>query len=135
MRRALTAVTLSLAIPLGALSAPLLHAHSPLVGTDHHDAPEIHAHWGGHTHGHGPRDGVVPGGVELDDRESEGAVSLQLFVAVAQASFDVPPAVVASVDVEVPAEAAAHDPLRVVHGHDPPSLSSTGSRAPPPFLS
>lgn len=135
MRRALTAVGLSLAIPLGALSAPLLHAHAPQLGADHHDSPEIHAHWGGQTHGHGPRDRVVPEGVERDDHESERAVSLQWFVAVPQASFDVPQGVVTSVDVEVPSESAAHDPLRVVHGHDPPFLPSLGSRAPPAFRS
>ncbi len=130
MRRTLTALGLSIAIPLGALSAPLVHAHPDELGTDHHRAHEIHAHFGGHSL-QASHDGIVPDGARLDDHGAERAVSLQLFVAVAQASFDVPAAVVTSWHLRVPAEAAAHHPLRVVHSHDPPFIGSTGSRAPP----
>ena len=131
MRRTVTAVGLSLAIPLGALTAPLVHAHPGELSTNHHHAHEIHAHFGGHSSLQTSHDGVVPDGGRLEDRDSERSVSLQLFVAVAQTSFDVPAAVVTSCYLGSLAEAAAHDPLRVVHGHDPPYIASTESRAPP----
>jgi hypothetical protein len=135
MRRTVTAVGLSLAIPLGALTAPLVHAHPDEHSTDHHHTHEIHAHFGGHSSHQASHDGVVPHGARLVDHEADRSVSLQLFVAVAQASFDVPAAAVTSCYLGSLAEAAAHDPLRVVHGHDPPCISSTGSRAPPALLS
>ena len=136
MRRTLTAVGLSLAIPLGSLSAPLVHAHPDESGSDHHHAHEIHAHVAAHASFHSStHDGVVPGGTGLNNHDAERTVSLQLFVAVAQASFDVPGAVVTALFLNSPAEAAAHHPLRIVHGHDPPFVASTGSRAPPAFPS
>ena len=140
MRRTLTAVGLSLVIPLGSLSVPLVHAHPDELGSDHHHANEIHAHLGGHASFHTPHDnvasdGVAPTGTRLDDHDAERTVSLQLFVAVAQASFDVPAAVATDWFVNSSAEAAAHHPVRVVHGHDPPFVASTGSRGPPAFPS
>ena len=150
MRRTLTAVGLSLVIPLGSLSVPLVHAHPDELRSDHHHANEIHAHLGGHASFHASHDsvasdnvasdsvasdGVASTGATLDDHDAERTVSLQLFVAVAQASFDVPAAVVTDWFVNSPAEAAAHHPVRVVHGHDPPFVASTGSRAPPAFPS
>ena len=131
MRRRLTAVVLSLVIPLGSLSAPLVHAHPDAAGTDHHHAPEIHAHVGGHSSLHTAYHGAIHDGPRLDDHDAERTVSLQLFVAVAQASFDVPAAAVMTWHLGSPSEAAAHQPVRVVHGHDPPFIASTGSRAPP----
>jgi hypothetical protein len=140
MCRTLTAVGLSLAIPFGSLSAPLVHAHPSESGFDHHHANKIHAHVGGHASFHASHDGVAsdgvtPTGTRLNDHDAERAVFLQLFVAVAQASFDVPAAIVTDWFVNSPAEAAAHHPLRIVHGHDPPFVASTGSRAPPAFPS
>ena len=128
--RTLTAVGLSLAIPLGALSAPLVHAHPDEFDTDHHRAHEIHAHFTGHS----PLP-TVPDGARLDDHEAERAISLQVFVAVAQASFDGLAAALPSLQLGTPAEAPAHHSLRIVHGHDPPCISSLGSRAPPAFPS
>ena len=140
MRWTLTAIGLSRAIPLGSLSAPLVHAHPDELSSDHHHANEIHAHVGGHPSFHASHDGVASDGVAstgttLNDHDAERTISLQLFVAVAQASFDVPAAVVTDWFVNSPAESAAHLPLRVVYGHDPPFVASTGSRAPPAFLS
>ena len=137
MRRTLTAVGLSLAIPLGSLSLPLVHAHPDGPSSDHHHANAIHAHVGGHASHDGvasgsvTSDGLASDGTRLNGHDAERTVSLQLFVAVAPASFDVPAAVITDGFVSFPAEAAAHHPLRVVHGHDPPLIASTGSRAPP----
>ena len=141
MIRTLSAVGLSVTIPLGALSAPFVHAHLDELDTDHHRAHEIHAHVTGHSSLPTTLPTALPttlptalpttDGPRLDDHEAERAVSLQLFVAVAQASFDVPAAVVASSQLATPAEAPARHSLRIVHGHDPPFISSLGSRAPP----
>ena len=128
--RTLTAVGLSVAIPLGALSAPFVHAHLDELDTDHHRAHEIHAHVTGHSSLPMSTDGP-----RLDDHEAARVVSLQLFVAVAQASFDVPAAVVTTWQLGTPAEAPARHSLRIVHGHDPPFVGSVASRAPPAFLS
>lgn len=124
--RTLTAVGLSVAIPLGALSAPFVHAHLDELDTDHHRAHEIHAHFSGHS-----SLPTFPDGAILDDHEAERAVYLQVFVAVAQASFDVPAAVVTTWQLGTPAEAPARHSLRIVHGHDPPFVGSVASRAPP----
>ncbi len=140
--RTLTAVGLSVTIPLGALSAPLVHAHLDELDTDHHRAHEIHAHVAGHSSLPTALPTTLPtvlptttDGLRLDDHDAERAVSLQLFVAVAQASFDVPAAVVASSQLGTPAEAPARHSLRIVHGHDPPFVGSLASRAPPAFPS
>ena len=128
--RTLTAVGLSVAIPLGALCAPLVHAHPDDVDTDHHRAHEVHAHFTGHS-----TLSTFPDGARFDDHEGERAVYLQLFVAVPQASFDTPAAAVTCFDLGAPAESPARHSLRVVHGHDPPTLTSLPSRAPPAFPS
>ena len=136
--RTLTAVGLSVTIPLGALSAPLVHAHLDELDTDHHRAHEIHAHVTGHSSLPTALPTALPAttaGPHLDDHDAERAVSLQLFVAVAQTSFDVPAAVVASSQLGTPAEAPARHSLRIVHGHDPPFVGSLTSRAPPAFPS
>ena len=130
MIRTLTAVGLSVAIPLGALSAPLVHAHPDQHDSDHHRAHEIHAHVSGHA-----SLPTFPDGARLDDHEAERAVSLQLFVAVAQTSFDVPPAAITTWKLGTPAETPAPYSLLIVHGHDPPFIGSLGSRAPPAFPS
>ena len=135
MIRTLTAVGLSVAIPLGALSAPLLHAHPDELDTDHHRAHEVHAHLTRHASLPIAHDGVARDNARLGDHEGERAVYLQLFVAVAQASFDVPAAVVTSWQLGTPAESAARHSLRVVHGHDPPCFRSLASRGPPAFPS
>lgn len=122
----LTAVGLSVAIPLGALSAPFVHAHLDELDTNHHRAHEIHAHFSGHS-----SLPTFPDGAILDDHEAARVVSLQLFVAVAQASFDVPAAIVTTWQLGTPAEAPARHSLRIVHGHDPPFVGSVASRAPP----
>lgn len=135
MRQTLTAVGLVLAVPLGAISAPFVHVHLRGSGADHHHARQIHAHIDGHAPFHVAREGVGHNGPAVGDHERERGITLQWFVAVSQALFDVPPALVTSVALEVPAESAGHYPVRVVHGHDPPFVSSLGSRAPPPFPS
>ena len=127
--RTLTAVGLSVAIPLGALCAPLVHAHVDARETDHHRAHEIHAH----VSDHAARSTAPDGSTVQHEDETGRAVYLQLFVSVAHAGFDIPAAVVMSwKHLGAAAESPAHQSLHVVHGHDPPFLRSLSSRAPPP---
>ena len=132
--RTLTSVGLSVAIPLGALCAPLVHAHVDDHDGDHHRAHEIHAHVSDHVTSDRPTHPAAAAS-RVDEDETGRAVYLQLFVAVAYASFDVPAAAATSWDLAAPAESPARQSLRVVHGHDPPFLRSLASRAPPAFLS
>ena len=126
--RTLTAVGLSVAIPLGALCAPLVHAHVDGHDADHQPAHEIHAHVSDHS----TRSTAADGSTVHED-ETGRAVYLQLFVAVAHASFEIPVAAATSWDLRAPAESPARHSLHVVHGHDPPFLTSLPSRAPPAF--
>jgi hypothetical protein len=47
----------------------------------------------------------------------------------------VPSVLPVALELPLPAERAARRPVQVVHGHDPPSLTSLVPRAPPLFLS
>ena len=123
--RAVVATSLTLALQLAAIWAPLVHLH-PDDHADHHGAPPIHAHFSGHA-----GTAVPSGQAELAQDDDERAVFLQLFVAVAATTF---PAIAApaSLFTVVPAiETSAHPPVDVVHGHDPPFMRSLPSRAPP----
>lgn len=128
--RKLVAIGLSVALPVGALCAPLVHAHRSDHDSSHHAADVIHAHVSGHAAAP-----TVAHSLSLDEPEGERAVYLQLFVAVPAASFDVPLAVATSVEPGAPAEAPARHSLHVVHGHDPPFIRFLTARAPPAFMS
>ena len=43
------ALALSLAIPVAALAAPLLHVHPDEHATAHHRGATVHSHWSGHS--------------------------------------------------------------------------------------
>lgn len=115
-------------MPLGALCAPLVHAHVDGHDADHHPAHEIHAHFSDHS-----TRSTAAGGPRLQEDETGRPVYLQLFVAVAHACFDIPAAVATSWELGAPAESPARHSLHVAHGHDPPFLRSLQSRAPPAF--
>lgn len=132
MTRALIAAGLSVAIPVAAVCAPLVHAHLDAHATDHHGARVVHAHFSAHDVSFVPFDQP-----RLGTHDEERTIALQVFVAVAVPSFDVPVASTTSVPLVAPLEASAHRPVDVVHGHDPPSEGTLSSRAPPylPVLS
>jgi hypothetical protein len=113
-----------------ALAAPLTHLHDDDRATDHHNPHAVHAHLSGHTLPATPVDET-----EIHGDESERVVFLQFFVAVAGISIDVPAAVVTTVQLPAPLEAPAHLSVDIVHGHDPPVVSSLSPRAPPAILS
>jgi hypothetical protein len=147
---------LCVALPVGALYAPLVHAH--LDG--HHEARAVHAHIGGHAHGpagpvearrHARKSGPAEAGHDEheyvafgfsradepavgDAGDSEPATRLQIFVAVQTATL-ITPALPPSPFTLAP------DPVSVmrlapdeVRSHGPPASGPSTPRA-PPFLS
>jgi hypothetical protein len=142
------AASLSLAIPVAALCAPLVHAH-----TDHHDAdhhhgsPVVHAHVSPHAGHEGPRRNSSSDPAQTSpssdaartlparDGNGERPVWLQVYVAVPPVSFDIPAAALTEVHLTTPRESVAHRPVDVVHAHDPPVRSLAAPRAPPSLLS
>jgi hypothetical protein len=120
---------LALAVPIGALYGPFLHAH--VDDGDHHGEASVHAHLSGHD---------LPArehhdGITVQEPEHERAIYLQAAVAVATALFDVPVAPPASFGLGAPPERPAHPAVEVTHGHDPPLVDALASRPPPFFLS
>ena len=128
--RRLVAAALVIAVQVGAICAPLVHAHPADRASDHHDGREVHAH----LTPHGPAV-LPPNGAAIDHEDDDRAVFLQSFVAVAITALDTPAAPCAGFALVSPAESAPHESLHVAHGHDPPYSRSRPSRAPPAFLS
>lgn len=132
MRR-LFAVTLCVAVPIGALCAPLVHAHlddhHDGHHAGHHDANRVHAHLDGHeVDRHVSSEealAVEPGA------DPEHVTRLQVFVAVHAAAPIAPALPQARYTLPAPLESIMRRPPAVVHSHGPPGASSTGSRAPP----
>src|SRR5687768_11220601 len=68
----LTAAALSVAIPVAALCALLVHAHLDDHHADHDDAPVVHSHFSGHVDAAPP---VHPGEARLGTHDDELAIS------------------------------------------------------------
>ena len=128
--RKVIALALSLAVQATALSAPLVHAHPDDHATEHHGSRTVHTHWAGHAQSHDTSDTPAFG---TDDHDR--AVFLNAFVAVAASSLPAQAIAPDAFELPVPAERPAHRILEVVRSHDPPSLRSVSSRAPPALLS
>lgn len=132
MARRFVAVVTCASLVAAALAAPMTHVHDDDHATDHHKPQAIHAHFSGHA---SPDDTDTDNDPNVRSNETEQTRYLQVFVAVAGASIELPAAAVSPFQLVAPEEAAAHRPVQVVHAHDPPLARSLGSRAPPPFLS
>ena len=130
--RKATALALALAVQTAGLTAPFVHAHPDDHATDHHDAHAVHAHFAGHQASH---HSTAPNGLSVETDDNDRAVYVNAFVALAVTSFSIPAAIVTTFELPVPAERAAHRPVDVSHGHDPPAFGSQSPRAPPLFLS
>jgi hypothetical protein len=129
--RRLLAVCLSVAVPIGALCAPLVHAH---LDAGHHEANRVHAHISGHDlDGHHAASehhlAIEP------DADPEHITWLQAFVAVHAAAPISPALPQAHYTLPAPLESVMRRPPAAVHSHDPPGASSAGPRAPPTFSS
>jgi hypothetical protein len=132
--RALVAVSSAVALQVGALGAPLLHAHLDDHHHDHHGAVRVHAHLGGHATAHHVRDHDDHPAFD-EDESAERATGLQLFVAVEPSLFSSPSLPPARYALPAPLQSIMRLPPAVAHGHDPPFARSLSSRAPPAFLS
>lgn len=134
--RKFVAGLLMAALPAAALVGLVLHVHPDEHDSAHHPAQAVHAHFGGHGHGHAGHAVRHDGRPEIDDVDHhERAVYFETFVGETTASIVIAAAVPAGIDLPAPAVQAAQPPVQVVHGHDPPSRSRLAPRAPPPFLS
>lgn len=127
--RRLIAAGLVVSVQVGALCAPLVHAHVDDRHTHHHDGRTIHAHLHGH---HLPaaeqRDGLTPGVPRADE---SAVIRLQTFLAIDRLGFEMPALVSALFTVHRVQEPGERRPLQFVHSHDPPVAGLTGLRAPP----
>jgi hypothetical protein len=128
MRRFLAA-GMCVSLVVASVAAPLTHVHEDDHETDHHSAYGVHAHFSGH-HAQ-PAQAHDPRRAEIDANENERVVYLQLFVAVAGSSLEMPAAVVTSTSLAAPEESPAHRSVHIMHGHDPPVFGPRLSRAPP----
>jgi hypothetical protein len=146
------ALALSLAIPVAALAAPLLHVHPDEHATAHHRGATVHSHWSGHSgtpaagHSHDAdhdadhdanrgRASTTSDGPALDAVDRDRAVFFSAYVAVTPSVLPAPGIVPNAVALPVPLERAAHLSVQVAHGHDPPLTRLLPARAPPSFLS
>ena len=142
MRR-LTVAGLCVALQVGALCAPLVHAHLDDHHGGHHEAPAVHAHVGGHPQGpaeagHHVHGYVASGLSRTRDQpaiESQGGseqtTRLQVFVAVASGVFAVPALPPTRFTLPPAFESVMRRLPDVVRSHGPPDLGPAASRAPP----
>jgi hypothetical protein len=126
--RRIVAIVLALAVPAGALRAPLLHAHPDGA---HHAAP--HAHLGGHEHHHTTYD--APGNPAVHEQDEERAAYLDALAAVDARPVAVVGTTTPVFEPATPPERPAHASVEVTHGHDPPLADPLASRPPPARLS
>jgi hypothetical protein len=118
-------------VPVAAVLALFVHSHPDDHDTAHHAGRAVHGHFAGHTHDGGPAhtDGPVVGD---DDRDVDRAIYIGAFLGEAAAFVPVAAVVREVIRLSAPEERRAQSPLQVVHGHDPPPLTSLAARAPPP---
>lgn len=115
----LLAACLCVALPIGALCAPFLHAHLDDHHGDHHEAARVHAHLGGHEaqrHAASQAELAIGSGSEPED-----VTRLQVFVAVHPVVPASPALSPARYTLPAPLESIMRRPLTVVHSHGPPS--------------
>lgn len=132
MIRRLTAAVLVVLVQCGALSAPLLHVHLDDRETGHHHGQALHAHLDAH---HEEIEFQFPGPVFDHPDDAGRTVEAALFVAAAIDTFAIPVVAPPSFTLVVAAARLIRRTDQISHAHDPPSLASLPSRAPPFLLS
>jgi hypothetical protein len=149
--RRVLALALAACVPLGALCAPLVHAHADDHHDPHHDGSRVHAHLGGHGSArhqvrHDDHDTDHHVAASLDEHHSrlaeieetgarEDVVRLQFFVAVDAHAFVAAGLQQGTYRLPPPLESVMRRPPIVVRSHGPPDRSPSASRAPPAHLS
>ena len=150
MSRKLIAVAVTLAMPVAAVCAPLVHAHLD----DHAHGHRIHAHLSGHAshhdeghghsrsseepalaakHHHADEHGDPAATFVAADDSSERATSVPLYVAVQKDVLLQPVLPPASFAMAAPLRSVLRRPPDVVRSHGPPVVRLSPSRAPPSF--
>ncbi len=117
-------------VPMAAVLALYVHSHPDDHDTAHHAGRAVHAHVHGHTHQRGAAH--APGPVIGDpDGGFDRAIYIGAFLGEATTWLPVVAVARDVIRLSAPAERRAQSPLQVVHGHDPPPLTSLAARAPP----
>jgi hypothetical protein len=125
--RRIVASGLVAALQLGALQSGFVHAHTDGHDTPHHHGRLVHAHLSDHLHLAAP-----PGHrLAIHDDDADHTLTLQLFLAVAAATFHAPALPEHSFAVNQELTAAVRRQPVVLHSHDPPDTTSLAPRAPP----
>ena len=125
--RKLCAAGLAVAIPLATLGTPPVHVHMGDGAARH----VVHAHFSSHHASPTPTN--RPG---LYRAKGQGdTLFLQLFVAMAAHTFSAPFVVASPIELSRPSDMGANRHVEGGRGHDPPTLVSLPSRAPPALLS
>ena len=129
MARRTLATVLAVAVQVSAVTAPMAHVHLDDHETAHHHAREMHAHLASHGAATRPVDLHVPS--LSDDDGDERVLSVSGFIATSVDSFPGAAAIPVEMAIVIPDDVTISRIPVVSHGHDPPSLSATPSRAPP----
>jgi len=130
--RRLLAIGLAVALQVGALTAPLVHAHVGHYEDGHVGATRIHSHAGGHAHRHeAPSNAAAVNGDEDDDR----VMSVPVFVAASARAYLQPALPQARFSIADVGESLVRRQLDVVRSHGPPDRRPSAPRAPPVFPS
>ena len=149
VHRRFLAVSLALAIPIGALCAPLVHVHPDDHHDGHHAAARVHAHLSGHNLDNHEREHHHGSALDPDDDhdnpsnpvavEPEGdpeQVSRVSFFVAVQVGDLIPDGLQPmGFTLPVPLESVMRRPPAVSHAHDPPVVFRSSPRAPPALLS
>lgn len=132
MGRRLLAIGLAFALQVGALTAPLVHAHVGHNEDGHVGATRIHSHAGGHAHQHeASSDAAVVHGDEDQDR----VVNVPAFVAASAHAYLQPALPQAPFSIAEVGESLVRQQPDVVRSHGPPDSRPSAPRAPPVFPS
>jgi hypothetical protein len=132
--RQIVAGLLAVTVQASAVTAPMLHVHLDDHDSDHHHAREMHSHLSGHGH----HAGTLPVPMQptlSDDDGDENVVAVSGFVATTVETFPGTVAIPVETIVITLADVTINRIPHVAHGHDPPAILSTPSRAPPSSLS
>jgi len=110
----------------------MAHVHLDDHETAHHHAREMHTHLSSHgASATRPADLHIPS--LTDDDGDERVLSVSGFIATSVDAFPGAVAIPVEIALVIPDEETVSRVPVVAHGHDPPGLSATPSRA-PPFL-
>ena len=128
MGRRLLSFGLCIALQVGALSAPFVHAHLGDEHEDHHRTGRVHTHLEGHGHEARPASELPAIHAEEEDGQ---VLRVPLFVAAQNDASFLPALAETTFAVSSVPVSSLRTPPEVVRSHGPPSLDRSAPRAPP----